>query len=48
VSHSNIVIEVKSDNSSRSAGQHPEYQVDVKNMQNGSFPGGVSPAHALK
>lgn len=30
VNHDQIVIEVKSEKSDRSAGQHQEYQVDVK------------------
>lgn len=41
--HEQIVIEVKSEKSDRSAGQHLEYQVEVKKQQ-GKSPG-ISPAH---
>ena len=45
VNHENIVIEVKSEPSDRSEGQHPEYMVDVKKYRS-SAGSGVSPAHA--
>ena len=45
VNPDNIVIQVKSEQSDRSAGQHPEYQVDMKRYQSGGGSQGISPAH---